>query len=45
VDTIREALASILAAYKLPGRIVTVDAIPRNHMGKIDRKALARSFE
>ncbi len=44
VDAIRTHMASVLAAYKMPVRIISLDAIPRNHMGKIDRKVLAASF-
>jgi long-chain acyl-CoA synthetase len=44
-NAIREPMATMLAAYKLPSRIITLDAIPRNHMGKIDRKILAGHFQ
>jgi len=40
-SALREQLAQRLAAYKMPCRIVALDAIPRNHMGKIDRPKLA----
>jgi long-chain acyl-CoA synthetase len=33
-----------LARYKVPERFVTVDAFPRNAMGKIERKELAALF-
>lgn len=33
-----------LAAYKVPERIVVVDALPRNTMGKVDRTAVAALF-
>ncbi|MET0373064.1 MAG: class I adenylate-forming enzyme family protein [Rhizorhabdus sp.] len=38
---LRGQLAERLAAYKMPCRIVALDAIPRNHMGKIDRPRLS----
>jgi malonyl-CoA/methylmalonyl-CoA synthetase len=36
----QEALASELAKYKLPKRIFVVDALPRNAMGKVQKKDL-----
>ena len=35
-------LANRLARFKTPRRIITVDSVPRNAMGKIDREALVR---
>jgi acyl-CoA synthetase (AMP-forming)/AMP-acid ligase II len=32
-----------LAAYKCPKRVVTVDKLPRNAMGKVQRSALRAS--
>lgn len=37
---ILENLRTRLAAYKIPERLIMVDALPRNAMSKIDRKAL-----
>ena len=37
---IRRALSARLAAYKLPARILFVDAIPRSDVGKIRRSSL-----
>lgn len=34
-----------LARYKVPDRILILDGLPRNAMGKVDRAALARTFE
>ena len=34
------ALRERLAAYKLPKRILQVDALPRNAMGKVQKQAL-----
>lgn len=38
------ALREQLAAYKCPKRIVRVDELPKNAMGKVDRKALKADF-
>ncbi|MFN8019604.1 MAG: AMP-binding protein [Acidimicrobiales bacterium] len=40
LDAVRAHLASQLARYKVPERIVVVDRFPRNAMGKIVRKDL-----
>lgn len=37
---LRGALQGVLAAHKVPTEIRIMEALPRNHMGKIDRKAL-----
>ncbi|WP_380872778.1 fatty acid--CoA ligase [Sphingomonas sp. DBB INV C78] len=37
---LRAALAAKLAQHKVPTEIRVMDALPRNHMSKIDRKAL-----
>ena len=42
---IREALAGRLAPFKIPRRILVTDALPRNAVGKIDRRALADQAE
>jgi malonyl-CoA/methylmalonyl-CoA synthetase len=34
-----------VAPYKLPRRLVVVDSIPRNTMGKINKKDLIRLFD
>jgi acyl-coenzyme A synthetase/AMP-(fatty) acid ligase len=31
---------SMLAPYKCPKQVFVVEALPRNHVGKIDRKRL-----
>ena len=41
LDALREHLTANLARYKVPERIVVVDAFPRNAMGKIVRTELA----
>lgn len=40
VPQIRDNLKTRLAAYKLPERLIVLDALPRNALSKIDRKAL-----
>jgi len=42
---IEAALATRLAGYKRPRRIVMVDALPRNAMGKVQKHLLRRCFE
>ena len=34
-----------LASYKVPGRICTVDELPRNAMGKVLKKEVTKLFE
>jgi len=41
----REVLAKKLAAFKVPKRIITVDALPRNAMGKIQKKSLREQYK
>jgi malonyl-CoA/methylmalonyl-CoA synthetase len=43
----QEIVASVrehLAAYKCPKRVIAVDVLPRNAMGKVDRSALVASL-
>ncbi len=40
-DQLREFLAERLSSFKIPGRIMVLDRLPRNPVGKIDRLALA----
>ena len=44
IDEIRAWCTAALAAYKAPRRILVVDAIPRNLMGKVNKRRLARLF-
>ncbi len=39
-EALREALRSDLAAFKVPKRVVPVDALPRNVMGKVQKNVL-----
>ena len=40
VDAIRSFLANRLASYKHPRRVIVVESIPRNHMGKVNKKTI-----
>ncbi len=44
-EEITERCRHELARYKVPERIVVVEALPRNAMGKVDRTAVDRLFE
>jgi long-chain acyl-CoA synthetase len=44
-DELKEFLATQIAAFKIPVRILPIDAMPLTHSGKIDHKALARLYE
>jgi long-chain acyl-CoA synthetase len=44
LNDIRVGLRAELADYKCPECLVPVDAIPRNPLGKVDRKALAATM-
>ena len=43
-DEITDRCRAELARYKVPERIVLVDALPRNAMGKVDRTAVGALF-
>lgn len=43
--TVREALSSRLAPYKLPRAVLVVASLPRTDRGKVDRTALLRLLE
>jgi len=40
VDEVRDFAREHLAAYKLPRRVVSIDALPRNAVGKVTRHEL-----
>jgi malonyl-CoA/methylmalonyl-CoA synthetase len=42
--SIRQALEPVLARFKLPKRVLTIDVLPRNAMGKIQKKALRETY-
>nr|KAJ3411490.1 hypothetical protein HK105_002623 [Polyrhizophydium stewartii] len=44
LDSLRTWLASRLAPYKLPTRLLIVDEIPKNAMGKVNKKELVKLF-
>jgi malonyl-CoA/methylmalonyl-CoA synthetase len=39
-----ESLRPTLAGFKLPKRVIAVDALPRNAMGKVEKAELRRRF-
>ena len=43
--TIRDCLSEELARYKVPKRVFFVDTLPRNKMGKIEKKALRDQYQ
>lgn len=43
-DVIRNRLQSVLAKFKVPRRVITVDTLPRNTMGKIQKSLLREQF-
>ncbi|MGJ6960828.1 class I adenylate-forming enzyme family protein [Streptosporangium sp. G11] len=44
-EDLRIFLKDRLAPHELPAHVVTVDALPRNNGGKVDKKALRRTME
>ncbi|MFC2176988.1 malonyl-CoA synthase [Actinomycetota bacterium] len=43
-DDIRANLGRVLAKYKVPSRVMFMDALPRNAMGKIEKKVLREKY-
>jgi malonyl-CoA/methylmalonyl-CoA synthetase len=43
-EAIREAARAQLAAFKVPKRVIFVDQLPRNTMGKVQKAALRRTY-
>lgn len=43
IDIIRAAISEQLADEKVPELLLAVDAVPRNPLGKVDRRALAEA--
>jgi acyl-CoA synthetase (AMP-forming)/AMP-acid ligase II len=39
---LRRALRDVLANYKIPQEFVVLDSLPRNAMGKVNKKALVK---
>ncbi len=44
IEAIKAAVADKLARYKRPKRVLIVDALPRNTMGKVQKKALRTEY-
>ena len=44
VDAIQASLAESLARFKLPRKLIVVDTLPRNTMGKVQKNALRDEF-
>ena len=44
VDDIRAALEPLLAKFKLPRKIVLLDELPRNAMGKVQKNLLRENY-
>jgi malonyl-CoA/methylmalonyl-CoA synthetase len=43
-ETVREALRERLAAFKIPKRVLVLDDLPRNAMGKVQKATLRERF-
>ncbi len=43
-EAVREDMRKELAAFKVPKRVIAVDALPRNTMGKIQKKLLRETY-
>ncbi|MEL6349998.1 MAG: AMP-binding protein, partial [Myxococcota bacterium] len=44
IDAIRQAASAQLSGFKVPRRFVVVDALPRNTMGKVQKKRLREQY-
>ncbi len=44
-SAVQAALAAKLAKFKIPKRVMIVDALPRNTMGKIQKNALRQTYQ
>ena len=43
-DGVRKTLGQTLAKYKVPKRVISVDDLPRNAMGKVQKKELRETY-
>ena len=43
-ETIAQALSGVLAKFKQPKKVLVVDELPRNTMGKVQKKALREEY-
>jgi malonyl-CoA/methylmalonyl-CoA synthetase len=45
LEELQKWAKKVMAPYKIPRRLVVVDSIPRNAMGKINKKELVNLFD
>jgi malonyl-CoA/methylmalonyl-CoA synthetase len=45
LPSLRAWAKEFLAAYKLPSRLLVLDALPRNAMGKVTKPAIKAMFQ
>jgi acyl-CoA synthetase (AMP-forming)/AMP-acid ligase II len=45
VDELRDHVRGRLAGYKCPNRVLVIDELPANAMGKVDRRRLRQLAE
>ena len=45
VEDLRKWASSKLAGYKIPSQVISVPELPKNQMGKVNKKELKRIFE
>lgn len=45
VQDLKKGLKGVLAGWKIPKRLIVVDAIPRNQMGKVNKKNLVKQYQ
>ena len=45
IETITASLASQLARFKCPRKLIVVDSLPRNTMGKVQKNVLRESYK
>lgn len=45
INDLRKNLIAHLEDYKIPYEIIVIDEIPKNHIGKLDRESLKKSWE
>ncbi|HEX4864732.1 MAG TPA: fatty acid--CoA ligase, partial [Acidimicrobiales bacterium] len=44
-EALKDWCRSQLADYKAPDKVLVVDALPRNQMGKVDKRCLVEHLE
>lgn len=45
IQDLKKGLKGVLAGWKIPKRLIVVDAIPRNQMGKVNKKNLVKQYQ